>query len=109
MHPLYKTIGALAKRVGGHGGMDFIMDARWIYCLQQGLALDMDVYDLATTCCLGELTEKSVDHRSRPMEIPDFTRGAWKTTKPMEVVNIDLKKFGLRDEDVQKADAQMNV
>jgi len=95
MHPLYKTIGKLAKRVGGHGGMDFIMDARWVYCLQQGLPLDMDVYDLAATCCLGELTERSVDGRSKALDIPDFTRGAWKTTPAMEVVDIDLKKFGL--------------
>ena len=94
-HPLWKTIGELAKRVGGHGGMDFIMDARWVYCLQQGLPLDMDVYDLASTSCLCELTEKSVDNRSRAYDIPDFTRGAWKTNKPMGIVDIDLSKMGL--------------
>ena len=108
-HPLYKTIGDLAKRVGGHGGMDFIMDARWIYCLQQGLPLDTDVYDLASTCCIGELTETSVDNRSKAMDIPDFTRGAWKTNKPLDIVNIDLEKFGLKDENIGAADAQMNV
>ena len=96
MHPLHKAIGELAKRVGGHGGMDFIMDCRWVYCLQQGLPLDMDVYDLASTCCLGELTEKSVSGRSRPVDIPDFTRGAWRTNRPMDVVTIDLAKFGIK-------------
>ncbi len=109
MHPLYKSIGELAKRVGGHGGMDFIMDARWVYCLQQGLPLDMDVYDLASTCCLGELTEKSVLNRSKAYDIPDFTRGAWRTNKPMEVVDIDIEKFGLKASEVEKADAQMSV
>ena len=93
-HPLWKTVGELAKRVGGHGGMDFIMDARWVYCLQQGLPLDMDVYDLAATSCLCELTEKSVDNRSRAYDIPDFTRGAWRTNKPMGIVDIDLAKMG---------------
>ena len=93
-HPLWKTVGELAKRVGGHGGMDFIMDARWAYCLQQGLPLDMDVYDLAATCCLCELTEKSVDRRSRAYDIPDFTRGAWRTTPAMGIVDIDLAKMG---------------
>ena len=93
-HPLWKTIGELARRVGGHGGMDFIMDARWVYCLQLGLPLDMDVYDLATTSCLCELTEKSADNHSQAVEIPDFTRGAWRTNKPMEVVDIDLSKMG---------------
>ena len=94
-HPLWKTVGELAKRVGGHGGMDFIMDARWAYCLQQGLPLDMDVYDLAATCCLCELTEKSVDRRSRAYDIPDFTRGAWRTTPAMGIVDIDLAKMVL--------------
>ena len=94
-HPLWKTVGELAKRVGGHGGMDFIMDARWIYCLQQGLPLDMDVYDLAASCCLCELTEKSADNRSRSYDIPDFTRGAWKTNSPLGLVDIDLAKMGL--------------
>ena len=94
-HPLWKTVGDLAKRVGGHGGMDFIMDARWVYCLQQGIALDMDVYDLAATCCICELTEKSALSRSKALDIPDFTRGAWRTNPKMEIVDIDLEKFGV--------------
>lgn len=94
-HPLWKTIGRLAKKVGGHGGMDFIMDARWVYCLKVGLPLDMDVYDLAATCCLCELTEKSVDGRARTYDIPDFTRGAWRTTPQMGIVDIDPARMGL--------------
>ncbi|MDH8702685.1 putative dehydrogenase [Dysgonomonadaceae bacterium PH5-43] len=66
-----------AKTVGGHGGMDFTMDYRMIYCLQNGLPMDMDVYDLAEWCCLIPLTEISLDNNSAPVEIPDFTRGAW--------------------------------
>lgn len=76
-HPIVKDIEELAKKVGGHGGMDFIMDYRLIYCLQKGLPLDMDVYDLAEWCCLIPLTEISLDNNSAPVEIPDFTRGAW--------------------------------
>ena len=52
--------GEMAKEVGGHGGMDFIMDSRLVYCLQNGLPLDMDVYDLAEWCCLAELGELSI-------------------------------------------------
>ena len=66
-----------AKQVGGHGGMDFIMDYRLIYCLRNGLPLDMDVYDLAEWCCLIPLSEISLDNGSVPVEIPDFTRGGW--------------------------------
>lgn len=76
-HPIVKDIEELAKKVGGHGGMDFVMDYRLIYCLQKGLPLDMDVYDLAEWCCLIPLTEISLDNNSAPVEIPDFTRGAW--------------------------------
>ncbi|MDR0823945.1 MAG: Gfo/Idh/MocA family oxidoreductase [Prevotella sp.] len=76
-HPIAKDIEDLAKKVGGHGGMDFIMDYRLIYCLQRGLPLDMDVYDLAEWCSLIPLTELSLDNSSAPVEIPDFTRGAW--------------------------------
>ena len=66
-----------AKKVGGHGGMDFIMDYRLAYCLQNGLPLDMDVYDLAEWCCMAELTRLSIENNSAPVEVPDFTRGGW--------------------------------
>ena len=68
---------SLAKEVGGHGGMDFIMDYRLIYCLNNGLPLDMDVYDLAEWCCVAELSRLSMDNGCAPVEVPDFTRGAW--------------------------------
>ena len=83
-HPIVKDIEEQAKKVGGHGGMDFIMDYRLIYCLQRGLPLDMDVYDLAEWSCLAPLTEISLDNNSAPVEIPDFTRGGWNKLKSLE-------------------------
>ena len=74
-HPLVKEIGEVAKKVGGHGGMDYMMDYRLIYCLNHGLPLDMDVYDLAEWCCVGPLSALSIEHGSAPVEVPDFTRG----------------------------------
>ena len=70
-----------ARRVGGHGGMDFLMDYRLVYCLQNGLPLDMDVYDMAEWCCLGPLSRLSLENNSMPVAIPDFTRGAWDRVK----------------------------
>ena len=63
--------------IGGHGGMDFIMDYRLVYCLRHGLPLDMDVYDAAEWSSMGELTRISIENGSKPVRIPDFTRGDW--------------------------------
>jgi hypothetical protein len=83
--PIVNHIGDIAKDVGGHGGMDFIMDWRLIDCLRNGLPLDEDVYDAATWSCLVPLTQRSVAKNSMPVDIPDFTRGAWKTNKPVDL------------------------
>ena len=80
-HPILKKYGAIAKEVAGHGGMDYIMDARMIYCLQNGLPLDMDVYDLAEWCCLAELGTLSMDNNCAAVSFPDFTRGFWNVEK----------------------------
>lgn len=85
--PIVKHIGEIAKEVGGHGGMDFIMDWRLIDCLRNGLPLDQDVYDAASWTAVGLLSEQSVAKRSRSIDIPDFTRGNWKTNAP---VNLTL-------------------
>ncbi|HMU45197.1 MAG TPA: Gfo/Idh/MocA family oxidoreductase [Chitinophagaceae bacterium] len=85
--PIVNHIGAIAKDVGGHGGMDFIMDWRLIDCLRNGLPLDQDVYDAAAWSCLFPLSQRSVAKKSRTVEIPDFTRGAWQTNQP---VNLTL-------------------
>ena len=76
-HPIIREVGEYAKTVGGHGGMDYIMDYRLIYCLRNGLPLDMDVYDLAEWCSLAPLTRLSIENGSAPVEVPDFTRGGW--------------------------------
>lgn len=80
-HPLIREIGEVAKQVGGHGGMDYIMDYRLIYCLRNGLPLDMDVYDMAEWCSLSPLSAISIENGSAPVEVPDFTRGAWNRQK----------------------------
>ena len=78
-HPITSEEGFVerAKKVGGHGGMDYIMDYRLIYCLHHGLPLDQDVYDAAEWSSLVELTEVSIKHGSMPVVMPDFTRGEW--------------------------------
>ncbi len=88
-HPLATQMGEKARKVGGHGGMDFIMDYRLIYCLRKGLPLDQDVYDAAAWCSVGPLSEKSVLSRGNSVDVPDFTRGAYETATPWPVVTIE--------------------
>jgi len=88
-HPLVTQMGEKAKKVGGHGGMDFIMDYRLIYCLRKGLPLDQDVYDAAAWCSIVPLSEKSVLSRGNPIDVPDFTNGEWKNADPWPVVTIE--------------------
>ena len=80
-HPIVAEIEEKAKQVGGHGGRDFIMDYRLIYCLRNGLPLDEDVYDAAEWSCLTELSGLSIAYGSMPVEVPDFTRGDWDRVK----------------------------
>lgn len=88
---IVKRVGEMAKKVGGHGGMDFIMDWRLIDCLRNGLPLDQDVYDGALWSSISPLSEWSVANRSRSIDVPDFTNGNWRTNQPHD---INLEKGG---------------
>jgi len=89
--PIVAKIGEMAKRIGGHGGMDLIMDWRTIDCLRNGLPLDQDVYDAALWSAIWPLSEKSLASRSNSVDVPDFTRGAWRSNTP---IDLSLSKGG---------------
>jgi predicted dehydrogenase len=102
---ILNKMAEVAKQVGGHGGMDLLMDWRLIDCLRNGLPLDMTVYDAALWSSLGPLSEWSVAHRSNSIDVPDFTKGSWTTNK--STMDIDIKKGG--DTKVNSAKAGGNV
>ena len=85
-HPFFKRMGELGKKMGGHGGMDFLMLYRIIECLRLGQALDQNVYEGCFWSAVGPLSEKSVKEDGMPQVFPDFTRGNWKTTKPLGII-----------------------
>lgn len=87
-----KRVGEMARQVGGHGGMDTLMDWRLIDCLRNGLPLDMDVYDAALWSAIGPLSEWSVANQFTSLKVPDFTSGAWETNTPG--MDINLEKGG---------------
>jgi len=82
-HPLWTRMGEIAKDLGGHGGMDFIMAYRLIECIKNGTVPDIDVYDAAVWSAPGPLSEASVASGSMPQKFPDFTRGKWSSRKPV--------------------------
>ncbi len=83
--PVVTRMGEMAKQIGGHGGMDFLMDWRLIDCLRNGLPVDHDVYDAAAWSSIAPLSEWSVAHRSATIDVPDFTRGAWQNNRPVDL------------------------
>lgn len=83
---IVKKMGKMAKKVGGHGGMDFLLDWRLIDCVRNGLPLDMDVYDAALWSSISPLSEWSVSNRSDSVDVPDFTAGAWRVNKPVDML-----------------------
>jgi hypothetical protein len=85
-HPLFKRMGELSKKMGGHGGMDFLMLFRIIECLRNGEPLDQNVYEGCFWSAVGPLSEASVAADGMPQVFPDFTRGNWKTTKPLAII-----------------------
>ena len=76
-HPLWRQEGDIARKAGGHGGMDYIMLYRLLECMRKGIAPDMDVYDATAWSAPGPLTAASLQAGSSPVKFPDFTRGRW--------------------------------
>ncbi|MFF2775530.1 Gfo/Idh/MocA family protein [Streptomyces sp. NPDC058052] len=76
-HWLWKKIGDDAANNGGHGGMDYVLQWRTVQLMRAGLVPDIDVYDSAAWCAPVPLSVMSLAAKGRPVEIPDFTRGAW--------------------------------
>ncbi len=87
-HPLWKGLDERAAGAG-HGGMDYIEDYRLIQCLRQGAPMDFDVYDGAAWTAVINVSEQSISQRSKSIDFPDFTRGAWKTRPPLGIINVD--------------------
>ena len=84
-HPLWKDLEEQSEGAG-HGGMDFIEDYRLVKCLREGEPTDMNVYDAAAMSVITPLSEWSVANRSRPIDVPDFTRGRWAQWPKLEIL-----------------------
>ena len=83
-HPLWKNNEEMARKTGGHGGMDYIMNFRLMDCIKRGLVPDIDVYDAAAWSAPTPLSEASVSQNGAPQKFPDFTRGHWQARPESE-------------------------
>ncbi len=86
-HPLWKRHGQIAES-GGHGGIDFFVLRAFIEAVKAKGPVPIDVYDAAAWSAISPLSEQSIAGNNKPVDIPDFTRGKWKTNQPI---------FGLTD------------
>ncbi len=85
-HPIWNKLKNEIAKYGGHGGMDFVMIYRMIDSLNNGWFLDQDVYDLASWSAVTPLSEMSIKLGFKPMQFPDFTRGAWKKQRALGIL-----------------------
>ena len=81
-HPLVAAYDPPERQaLRGHGSRSRKTPLTW-HLLVQNLRTDtmpyFDVYDSVTSSAISPLTEKSVEMKSRPVDFPDFTRGAWR-------------------------------
>ncbi|WP_181776882.1 Gfo/Idh/MocA family protein [Amycolatopsis pittospori] len=68
--------------LGGHGGMDYVLQWRIVQQMRAGLVPDIDVYDSATWCSPVPLSVVSLARGGKPVAVPDFTRGGWSKARP---------------------------
>lgn len=81
-HPLWKNHAVNAEKAG-HGGIDYFILRAFIESIKRKVAPPIDVYDAAAWSAISPLSEESIAKGSAPVKIPDFTRGKWKTNKPI--------------------------
>lgn len=81
-HSYWQKFASSAEGAG-HGGMDFFVINDFIQCIKSQTEFPLDVYDLATYYAITPLSEKSIEQGGKLMNIPDFTRGKWKTRQPI--------------------------
>ena len=81
-HPLWKSFENDADGAG-HGGIDFFIMRAFIESVKRGTKPPIDVYDAVSMSVISPLSEKSISNGSTAVEFPDFTRGKWKSNKPI--------------------------
>ena len=67
---------------GGHGGVDLIELGYFAEAVRDQKQTPIDTYESVLMSCVVALSGESIAKGSQPVEVPDFTRGKWRTRKP---------------------------
>jgi hypothetical protein len=70
--------------------MDYFIIREFVDCVRNKKPFTMDVYDAAMWSVLSPLSERSIAEDSKPIPIPDFTKGKWKTRQVVFGNNDDF-------------------
>jgi predicted dehydrogenase len=81
-HTWYKTLPKEGLQQIGHPGIDFLEMREFVKAIRESRPLPLDVYDSVVMSSVVPLSEESIRNGSAPVQVPDFTRGKWKTRKP---------------------------
>ncbi|UHQ98829.1 NPCBM/NEW2 domain-containing protein (plasmid) [Natrinema zhouii] len=83
-HPVWESLGKQAEGYG-HGGGDYIMVYRLIDALNKGRPVDQNVYDAVHWSAIRPLSRISINHGSRPVKFPSFTREDWEKNRELPI------------------------
>lgn len=72
----------------GHGGMDFVMLKHFFIAVKNKEEMPIDVYEACAMMCVTALSEESIKKGGAPVEVPDFTNGAYKTRSIKDVLPL---------------------
>ncbi len=67
----------------GHGGTDYLELKLFVDAVREKKPTPIDIYDSVVMSCVIPLSEQSIQKGGAPVECPDFTRGQWRSRKPV--------------------------
>ena len=78
---------AEAQLLLGHGGTDYQELSQFLKAVRNKTQTPIDVYDSVVLSVINPLSEKSITEGA-VVDCPDFTRGKWKTRKPVFALEV---------------------
>ncbi|MHC4122982.1 MAG: Gfo/Idh/MocA family protein [Planctomycetota bacterium] len=75
-HKYWRKLGAAAAQTG-HGGGDYFVMHDFVRMIKEDTEPWIDVYDAACWSVIYHCSHLSIDGKSKPVAIPDFTNGRW--------------------------------